>query len=210
MKFFTLIQQEGVHPAPKRKKIIPAEEFSTLVEAEEILHKVQQEEIVFRMDVAKECETLKEEAEAFGYEEGLKRWAKQLRQLEEERRKIRQEIEQSLVPLALAAVKKIIGKEISLKPQTVVDIIATALKTVSQHRRITLYVNPTDLDLIEAQRSRLKALFEHLETLSIVPKEDVAAGGCNIETEAGIIRAQLEDLLGALESAFRQFFQTMK
>lgn len=206
MNFFSLIKKEGIHPAPK-KKVIPAKEFSTLVEAADILKQAKKEEIEFRLEVAQECEKLKEQAETAGFEEGLKRWNLQLEVLEREVEELRHEIENSLVPLALAAVKKIIGKELETKRETVVDIIATALKTVSQHRRITIYVNQADLDMVETNRPKIKQLFEHLETLTIAPREDVTEGGCIIETEAGIINAQLENQLAALEAAFRTFFQ---
>lgn len=209
MSFFTLIKKEEVRAAPQ-KKVIPSKEFATLATAEEILKKVKQEEVDYRLQVASECEGLKEKAEDAGFQEGLQRWNRQLALLEKEVKEMRQEIENSLVPLALAAVKKIIGKELKTHRNTIVDIIATALKTVGQHRRISIYVNQSDLDTVEEHRPFLKKLFEHLETLTIAAREDVAEGGCIIETEAGIINAQLENQLGALESAFRSFFQNHK
>jgi type III secretion protein L len=206
MNFFTMIEKDEVHPAP-RTKVIPAEDFSQLISAIDLVKKTKEEETVYRLGTARECETLKEIAQAAGFEEGLKKWNKLIEHLENEIKKVRHEMENSIVPLALTAVKKIIGREIESKPETISDIVATALKTVSHHKRVTLYVNKQDLETIEEEKPRLKSLFEHLETLTVTPREDVQPGGCIIETEAGIINAQLENQLRALESAFRHFFQ---
>lgn len=210
MKFFSLIKNsEEVHIAPNTK-IIPAKEFSILMEAYETLEKAKEDAELYRKDVEKECEELKENAEKCGFEEGLSKWNEQLAALENEMRRVEEEMNKTIVPLALTAVKKIIGKELEAKPETITDIVRTALKPVSQHRKITIFVNKEDLDLVESDRPQIKTLFEHLDSLSIKVREDVARGGCIIETEAGIINAQLGSQLKALEAAFQTFFDTHK
>jgi len=209
MKFFSLIEREEVHVAPE-KKTIPADEFSKLVDADSLLKQTKEEEAVYRKQVSEECESLKEQAELAGFEEGLIRWNSQIQLLDQEIKNVRQEIENSMVPLALTAVKKIIGRELETHPETIVDIISTALKAVTQHKKIKIYVCPTDHDTVEKARPQLKKLFEHLDSLTIASREDIGEGGCVIETEAGIINAQLESQLKALEAAFRTFFQNQK
>jgi type III secretion protein L len=206
MNFFTLIEKGEIH-IPPDTKVIPGEEFSQLISATEIVDKTKKEESAYRVAVAKECETLKELAANDGFEEGLKRWNGQIALLETEIKTVRKEMENVIVPLALTAVKKIIGKELATKPNTIADIVATALKPVLHHRRVAIYVNQLDLEYVEDQKSRLKSLFEHLETLSISAREDVQQGGCIIVTDAGIINAQLDNQFLALETAFKDFFK---
>lgn len=206
MSFFTLLKEGAIHVAPQ-KKVIPAEEFSTLMSAAEVKNRATEEALTYRKEVALECEKIKEQAQKEGFEEGLKRWNAQIAFLEKEVLNVRKEMETTLVPLATAAVKKIIGKELELKPETIVDIVATALKTVSQHHRIAIYVNRADLEIVEEARGRLKEIFEHLHSMSISARDDVESGGCIIETEVGIINAQLSNQLQALEAAFHAFFQ---
>ncbi len=206
MKFFSLIEKEAVHIAPERKTI-PAKEFSKLVTADAILKQTQKEEAQYRHLVTQECEGLKEQAELAGFEEGLKKWNQQIELLEREMKGMREEVENSIVPLALTAIKKILGRELEAAPETIVDIVSTALKAVVQHKKIQIYVNPTELPIVEKARPHLKSLFEHLDSLTITPRSDITEGGCIIETEAGIINAQLESQLKALEAAFHTFFQ---
>lgn len=209
MKCFSLLAREDVHLAPG-VKVVPAEEFSLLVSGEELLKKVKEEELAYRNQVAIECETYKESAEAAGFTAGLESWNRQLALLEEERQGIRQEMEQAISSLLLTAVKKVIGHELKSAPETITDIIANVLKAATQHKKIKIFVRPADLKLVENERPRLKALFEHLDTFAILPREDVGEGGCIIETEAGIINAQLENQMSALEAAFHVFFQKHK
>jgi type III secretion protein L len=61
--------------------------------------------------------------------------------------------------------------------------------------------------MIENSKSKIKKIFEHLESLSIQERSDIEPGGCMIETEAGIINAQLENQWRALEAAFESFMK---
>lgn len=208
-KLFILSEDKEIALATTQK-IIPANEFTTLLESKEILSLAYEEAIKYRKRVTEECEELKEKGEKEGFDHGLMQFNKQLAYLEKEIARQKEEIQKSIVALASAAVKKIIGKELQTDPKVIVDLVATALKPVKQHKRITIYVHGDDLALIEESRPKIKALFEHVENLSIQARGDIAKGGCIIETEAGIINAQLENQLIALEEAFRQIIATKK
>lgn len=209
MKCFTLVDKKDIHIAPDTK-VIPAKEFSLLLSGNQVLKKVQQEALEFKKEVVNEGEKLKERAEIDGFQKGLEKWNAQLELLEREIKNVRNELESALVPLALTAVKKIIGRELEVNPDIIVDIVATALKSVSQHKKISIYVNQQDLERLEKNRSKIKNLFEHLESLTIAARTDISIGSCIIETEAGILNVQLENQLEALKSAFEQFFQKKK
>ena len=61
--------------------------------------------------------------------------------LDRELKEIREEVHKKILPLALKAARKIVGEELKLHPDRIVDIVMTALKPVTQHRKIVLYVN---------------------------------------------------------------------
>jgi type III secretion protein L len=144
------------------------------------------------------------------FAEGYQTWVEHIAKLEEEILKVRDDMEKLLVPVALKAAKKIVGREIELSDDTIVDIVSNSLKSVSQHKKITIYVNKKDLDPLEQSRSRLKEIFESLEVLSLRERSDIARGGCVIETEGGIINAQLENQWSALERAFASLMRHQK
>lgn len=202
-KLFNLIHGDHIRPA-HNKKIIPQKEFSILQEGAEVLERIKKEAEAYRLEVAKECEQLKENAFKAGYEEGFQQWSAHLIEFEKQIEKLQQETQQLIIPVALTAAKKIVGREIELSEETIVDIVASNLRAVAQHKRITIFVNKKDLAILEKNKQRLRELFEHLESLSIRPRDDIQPGGCVIETEVGIINAQMEHRWQILEKAFEK------
>lgn len=206
-KLFTLIHGDRVLIAPK-EKIIPAEEISTLQHAVEVLTHIKEDAEKYRLEVAKESEQIKENAFKEGYESGFKQWAEHLAQFEKDLEKAHKDTEQAIIPIALKAAKKIVGREIELSEETIVDIVASNLKAVSQHKKITIFVNKKELEVLEKNKQRLRELFENLEGFSIRPRDDIEPGGCVIETEIGIINAQMEHRWRVLEKAFEALIKT--
>lgn len=200
-KFFSLIHGDSIHVAPETR-IIPAEEFSKTVDAYQILEEVKKDALKYKQEVAEEIEKLKEQAQKEGFEEGFKKWTEQIVKVEEEIVKVRKETEKVALPVALRAAKKIIGRELELSESAIVDIVSNSLKAVVTHKKITIYVNKKDLEALDKNRHKLKDIFENLEILTLRERSDVAPGGCIIETEGGIINAQLENQWRILENAF--------
>ena len=205
-KVFTLIHGGKVHLSPK-KKILKATEISDALTANEMLDKVKEDAEQYRHEVAVESEKIKEEAQKEGFEEGFKKWAELIVKLEQEIKNVRAETEKLIIPVALKAAKKILGREIELSQNTVVDIVSANLRAVSHHKKIKVYVNKNDLEVLETNKTKLKQIFEGLESLTLVEKNDVSPGGCVIETEGGIINAQLDNQWRVLEQAFQTLFK---
>lgn len=201
MKLFNLISGKNVHLAPEAK-LIPKEEFAHLVDAKELIEIIKQENIEHRAEIAKEGEKIFEDSKAKGFQEGLEQWTKQLKLLENEKNKVRKEVEKVIAKIALITTKKIIGRELEQNPKTLIDIIAKNLKSVTSHRKITIYVNKNDLDLFNENREALKKSFEDIDSFAIQHREDVTQGGAIIETESGIIDARAENLWKTIEKTF--------
>lgn len=206
-KFFSLIEQKSIHIAPKTK-VVPKDQIQQLLEGKEVLEEIKKDAEKYREQVVEECEKLKESAQTEGYEEGFKTWLEHVSKLEEEIIKVRKEFEKVLIPIALKAARKILGREIELSETAVLDIVSTQLKPVATHKKITIYVNKKDLDVLEKNKPKLKQLFESLESFTLRERADIAPGGCIIETEGGIINAQLENQWRTLEKAFDQLVKT--
>lgn len=204
MKFFSLLSGLTVSIAPGKKRI-PAKEFSLAAKANEILKTVKEEAALFKQETVVEAEKTKEIAFQEGFQEGLLSLNEHLLALDKELKEMRHEIQKKILPLSLKAARKIIGEELKLHPDRIVDIVLNSLKPVTQHKKIIIFVNKVDLLELEENKPKIKKIFEHLESLSIQERDDIEPGGCIIETEVGIINAQLENQWRALESAFESF-----
>lgn len=206
-KLFSLLLGGDVHLTPD-SKVIPAEVISQSLTTADMLKQAQSDAAEYRAQIEQECVQIKEEAKAEGFAEGLKQWAGKIRELEQHIENVRGEISEVIVPVALKAAKKVVGREIELKPATVLDIVRSNLKAVTTHTQITIYVSKKDLDLVEKERDDLKKLFEKIETFTIRERGDIEPGGCVIETEGGIINARLENVWQTLEKAFESLVQS--
>lgn len=203
-RLFSLIFQGDVRTA-SQKKVIPLEDFSTLMEVSEILEKAREDAENLKKNTIEECKKLKEEAKKEGFDEGLKQLNDQILGLDQEKKRLRHEMNKMILPLALKAAKKIVAVELQTKPETIVDIVLQALTPVLQNHRITIWVNKADKEILETEKARIREKLEQVESLLIKERDDVAPGGCIIETESGIINAAIENQWRALESAFDRY-----
>lgn len=191
-------------------KVIPAESIAILKDAQEILDETIAQSEAYKIEVIASCEKLKERAKQEGFEKGYEEWIEKINILEAEIQKVRKDTEAMIFPIALKAAQKILGRELELSKTAAIDIIVASLKSVASHKKIKVYVNRKEFDLIEKNKEQLKAVFENLEVFSLVPQESIEPGGCVIETEGGIINAQLENQWMVLENAFQKLIKPRK
>ena len=108
------------------------------------------------------------------------------------------------VAAALAAkmAERIVGRAVALAPQTMAEIVTTAL-AASRPRDagVTIRVHPEDLAAVSVRREALATGAPAATELALVADESVGRHGCVIETALGRIDARLETQLAALEQA---------
>lgn len=206
MKFFSLIYQGEIHPADD-EKVISAEDFSTLMTAQEIVQRAKEDAEHYRKQVDEECAALREKAKKEGFDEGLSQFNEHLINFEKNVRHLRIELQKQILPLALKAAKKIVSKELEIHPETIVEIVISALAPVTQNHRFTIYVNKADKEALETNKQKIKSILEQVQALSIQERADISPGGCVIETESGIINASIENQWRALEAAFDKYMK---
>ncbi|MDB2614257.1 FliH/SctL family protein [Chlamydiales bacterium] len=199
----TLISGDQIHLSPE-KKVIDGDLFSTLLDGEEIIKKVKDETKQYKIKISNECEALKDQAEIEGFKAGFEKWIEKINELEERIDLVQENIEKVIVPVALQAAKKIVVRVIELDREVILDIVQAHLKAVAQHKKVTLWVSPGDLEILSKKKQELKEKFEGLEVFNVRPREDLTPGGCIIETESGIINATFENQWAIIENAFER------
>ncbi len=202
-KFFSLIQGGQVALAPG-KKIIPSSEIEEILSAAEIKEKTLRDSEEFLEKMKEQCQKEEKKAMEEAFAKGMQDWAEQIALLSSEIEGVGQKVQSMVVPLALKAAQKILGRELEVNKEAVVDIIKNSVKSVSQNKNIKIYVSREDFPFVEKNKEELKRMFDALEGFSIQEKSTIESGSCMIETEAGIINAQLSKQWEALEKAFKK------
>jgi len=194
-----------VHRAP----VIDRAVYGARDEARQIRERAQIEAQQIRAAVTIEAEQIKKQAHEQGYAEGRDQGAKELAEVIANISLRAQQIEDQAIPqlkdLALKIARKIIGRELEFAPEAVVDIVKQALSEKARQRRdIYLRVNPADLQFIREHKGELLEVLSRAKEIGIREDPNVAVHGVIIETDAGIIDAQLDTQLAVFERVLKE------
>ena len=203
------VSNDGAVPSVSRRA--PVIERSTVEaksQAQDIRARAQAEADEILESARSEAESILARAKEEGYAQGRDQGASELVETVARASHRLQQIEGQLVPqikdLALGIAKKILGRELSTRPEAVVELVREALaEKARQRREISLRVHPEDLQIIRENRAELLEVLSRAQEISIREDPDVARFGVIIETDAGTIDAQLETQLDALEGVLK-------
>lgn len=148
---------------------------------------------------AAEARALREEAENYRLE------SKQL--LEEVGKAYRETIaaaQDRLLELALEIAAKIVGRQVELHPETVLDIVRRAVLQVAEGQFYTIYAAPKDAEFLRQHREEILKELAAEVRLQVVADAGLKPGGCRVETENGFVDAtvdtQLEEIRRLLKA----------
>ena len=121
--------------------------------------------------------------------------------LQAEKREIAARGEQSSIDIAFGVAQKILGEELQTRPELVREVVGRALRQVLDCDQIRLRVNPEDLDYLKSVQTDLQNLVSGEVHLDVRADGGIEKGGCMIDTERGVLDAQLSSQLKTLRGA---------
>jgi len=111
-----------------------------------------------------------------------------------------QEMESTLIQLALESAQKIVsGMEIDL--QTVESVVREALSQAQDTAEISIRLHPEDLALLRKHKSPLLEGLPETGPMRFLSSPEVTRGGCIVQTRFGLIDALRETKLEQLRKA---------
>jgi type III secretion protein L len=189
--------------ADQAARIVASDRFDALADAAQI-RAIAEKEAVRIVSVARdEAERLRAEAIAEGREKGLSAVTELLVGARADAARTRRESHAELRALAVKIAEKLLGRTLTLDPAAVVDLAAEALTHAGEPRALRLRCHPDDLTLLERGRPRLLERCRSVGVLRIEADQEIARGGCIVESELGIVDARLQVQLDAIERALR-------
>jgi flagellar assembly protein FliH len=149
---------------------------------------------------------LRERARAEGFEEGRAAGREQgaaethaaadaladaLQGVQALRSEVADAVEADAIDLALALAGKILAGALQVRPELVVEVVQGALRRISDRRRITVLVNPADLDTVRSALGQITAQGSGVELCDLQSDERVAAGSAIVRTAEGEVDASV-------------------
>jgi flagellar assembly protein FliH len=98
--------------------------------------------------------------------------------------------EPELVRLAVGIAERVLHQQIALDHSVVVEMARAAIARIVDRERITVRVNPSDVERMRDYRDELLALGD-VKTMLVIEDQRVDRGGVILETDAGSIDAKI-------------------
>ena len=170
-----------------------------------------------------EAERIREQAREQGYAEGRSAGHAQgsaeissaaraleqaLRGIDTLRTEVADAVERDAIELALELAEKILATTLEVRPELILEVVRGALHRLGDRRRVTVAVNPENLETVRRAIGELPAQGNGIEHCEVVSDELVGVGGAVVrslegEVDAGV-QTQLErarEAIGAVLEA---------
>jgi len=192
-----------------------SEERESQWDEKEVSRRMEQQMGVERAAFSKERDATYrkgfEEGMARGREEGsqqiqpavelLQDWG---RVIQSEKQELARRYESDVLELGFSIAEKIIGIEIATRNDAIVGIVRQALRKIVNADEVVLRANPEDLKILAEARETLVGEMGANAPLELRADSSVARGGCMIETESGMLDAQLQSQIERVRTQLRE------
>jgi len=189
-------------------------------DARSILDDAREDAEVLRTQAQKEAEEIRIQAQKEGYENGLREAhqeieadrqmaMEQCRQILEEARRTKVKLLESstadMARLAIAVAKRVISTEVNTNPQIIISVIREAINLLDQPGNFRVYVNPEEIEpaLDSLAREEMSEMEKQDLANALVADARVGTGGCVIESDQGVVDAQLDTRIAKVEQALQ-------
>src|SRR4051812_14901078 len=105
------------------------------------------------------------------------------------------ELERRAVELGLGLARKVVAGALSVQPELVVDVVTGVLRGIVERERVTVLVNPADLDIVREAMEGLRTSLGGMDRCVVEAERRVGRGGCLVHTPVGEIDATVETKL---------------
>jgi flagellar assembly protein FliH len=118
-------------------------------------------------------------------------------------------VEADAIDLALGLAAKILAGAQQARPELVVDVVQGALRRINDRRKITVMVNPADLDVVKAAIGELTAQGSGVELCELQSDERVGVGAAIVRTSEGEVDASVHTQLERAREVVSLSLQTV-
>lgn len=142
-----------------------------------------------------EGEAAGREQAASEFREAVESFGQAVQSLAEYKPTLRYATQREVVALALAVAQRVLRREVTLDPATVLGIVRTCLEEFNAVEVSRLEVSPRDYDVVTDYFQR-----HPVQNLEIVADPAVTPGGVMFETSQGTVDARIETQLEEIEN----------
>ncbi|MCL2625538.1 MAG: FliH/SctL family protein [Cystobacterineae bacterium] len=194
-------------PSATRPPVVPSrlvtvKEIEARSKAEEIIEEAQQKAQELLAEAERQRAVIFQETREEALAEVATQAATELAKAKMQVGMMLAEAEPELIELACRIAEKVIGRDLERDPKLLLEICANAIENLRTAKAMLVRVHPKDAKLLREKRSELIELIGRSVDIAIRDDAEVQPGGCIVQTEFGVIDAQLETQFKALRTLF--------
>ena len=123
-----------------------------------------------------------------------------------ERTQVLKEAEETVIDLASALAKRIVGFQAEASPKVLVQVVRAALRHLSDRSNLEIKVHPDDLQIARRFAAHWVDTVDQDSVLKVRASDHVGRGGCMIEGREENVDARLEEQANVLHDGLRAAF----
>jgi flagellar assembly protein FliH len=109
--------------------------------------------------------------------------------------------EQQMLELSMAVARKVINRELSETPESILLLVRAALERLSDQDQVTIRVSPDNLETVRKAKPELQSILDRDSTISVSADEVLGSGDCVVDTPFGAVDASVDSQLESLGAA---------
>ncbi|MFC5448338.1 FliH/SctL family protein [Paenibacillus aestuarii] len=138
------------------------------------------------------------------YSDMLQEASSVLEQAYKLKQQIIQESEPFLIELSTSIAEKVIGRQLGMNPEWVLELVQKVLSRRREKGIITLCVTPSQFAYIQDAREELLTSIDSQAELEIIPDASVQDHGCVVRSSYGSIDARIDTQLKEIKAVLQQ------
>jgi type III secretion protein L len=111
-------------------------------------------------------------------------------------------VENEMVDLVMAAVRKVVDSFDDR--EKVMIVVRNALAVVRNQKHMTLRLHPEEIEVVRGNINDILAVYPGVGYLDLLADARLARGACILESQIGMVEANLEGQIAALRGAFQR------
>jgi type III secretion protein L len=210
-------EQDDLSGTP-RKRVVDKEVYDAKTQAQQIIEHAEAQAAQIAAKAKQDGDAARATARTEGFTQGKNEALAKLKELTEKQtaqflevsskhsqqyEELLAQIEPQVVQLTMTIVRRVLGEQVQVNPQIVVEITKNALRSVRQRREINIRAHPEDVAILKENRRQLLDVLLRTKDVALEEDSGILRGGVIIETEAGRIDARLETQMEAFDKVLK-------
>jgi flagellar biosynthesis/type III secretory pathway protein FliH len=191
---------EPLYPATRLLKGAVLDAQRAAADAKRLLEKARADAAAIRKPAVDEADAGRRDAFERGSERAAAELAQTLRNFGTELERLKGQFARDAQRVAFKLARMILDVELAVRPERIVDLVASVLGRAKLYERIALHLHPDDVDRVRPHQAALTRELAFAREIQLCADAELPPHGVRVETEMGIYDGSIDVQLKRLRA----------